>query len=170
MFTFEDLQQKDSSLHFEKVDIGGDEGALVSRNDIFKVAQRLKNEFGFVQLIDGLAHDRMEKKDRFEMTYNLRNPKTFQRIFLKARCDERDPHLPTLVPVWTGANWHEREAYDMIGIVFDNHPDLRRMYMPEDFEYFPLRKDFPLMGVPGSIPLPHHEDADPRFDIAQRGE
>ena len=78
--------------------------------------------------------------------------------------------VPSLVPVWTGCNWNEREAYDMFGIIFDGHPDLRRMYMPEDFEYYPLRKDFPLMGVPGSIPLPHHEDSDPRFNVANRGE
>ncbi|HEY3876525.1 MAG TPA: NADH-quinone oxidoreductase subunit C [Candidatus Kapabacteria bacterium] len=170
MFTFEQLQEKNPTLHFEKVDVGGDQGAIVSRNDILAIAERLKSEFGFQQLLDALAHDRNEKKDRFEVTYNIRNHKTMQRIFLKVRCDERDPHVPSLVSVWTGANWHEREAYDMIGVEFDNHPDLRRMYMPEEFEYFPLRKDFPLMGVPGSIPLPHHEDADPRFDVAKRGE
>ena len=170
MFTFEQLSEKNPELHFEKVDLRGDVAAIVSRNDILAVAGRLKNEFGFVQMIDALGHDRMEKKERFEVTYNLRNHITKQRIFLKVRCEERDPHVPSLVSVWTGANWHEREAYDMFGILFDGHPDLRRMYMPDDFEYFPLRKDFPLMGIPGSIPLPHHEDADPRFDVANRGE
>ena len=106
----------------------------------------------------------VSKKHRFEVTYDLRNHKTNQRIFLKVRCDERDPHVPSLCSVWEGCNWNEREAYDMVGVIFDGHPDLRRMYMPEDFEYFPL------MGVPGSIPLPHHEDADPRFEVANRGE
>jgi len=170
MFTFEDLQQKNPALEFQKVDVGGDEAALVSRNDILEVASRLKNEFGFDQVMDALGHDRMEKRDRFEITYNLRNHTTKQRIFLKVRCDERDAHVPSLVSVWTGANWHEREAYDMFGVSFDGHPDMRRMYLPDDFEYYPLRKDFPLMGVPGSLPLPHHEDADPRFDLANRGE
>ncbi|SRR5579883_1053780 len=170
MFSFSQLQERQPELQFEPVAVGDDPGAIFSRDQIFAVARRLKDEFGFVQMIDALAHDRMERKERFEVTYNLRNHRTKERIFIKVRCDERDPHVPSLVPIWSGANWHEREAYDMIGVVFDGHPDMRRMYMPEDFEYYPLRKDFPLMGVPGSIPLPHHEDADPRFTVADRGE
>ena len=170
MFTFEQLKEKNPDLQFEKVDVGDDEGVIVPREQILGVAQRLKNEFGFLQMIDIIGHDRMEKKHRFEVTYDLRNHMTNQRIFLKVRCDERDPHVPSLCSVWEGCNWNERETYDMVGVIFDGHPDLRRMYMPEDFEYFPLRKDFPLMGVPGSIPLPHHEDADPRFEVANRGE
>jgi NADH-quinone oxidoreductase subunit C len=170
MFTFDQLKEKDPEFVFEAVDLRDDQAAIVSREQILKIAKRLKEEYGFLQMMDALGHDRMERKERFEVTYNLRNHKTNQRIFLKVRCDERDPHVPSLVPVWSGCNWHEREAYDMFGIIFDGHPDLRRMYMPEDFEYYPLRKDFPLMGVPGSIPLPHHEDADPRFSIADRGE
>ncbi len=170
MFKFEDLKEKTADLQFEKVTVGGDEAAIVPREQILSVARRLKEEFGFLQMIDIIGHDRMEKKDRFEVTYDLRNHKTKQRIFLKVRCDERDPHVPSLTSVWTGCNWNEREAYDMVGVIFDGHPDLRRMYMPEDFEYFPLRKDFPLMGVPGSIPLPHHEDSNPKFNVANLGE
>jgi NADH-quinone oxidoreductase subunit C len=170
MFAFEQLKEKDAGLFFETVDVGGEAAAIVPRDQILGIARRLKEEFGFLQMIDALGHDRMERKERFEVIYNLRNHKTKQRIFLKVRCDERDPHVPSLVSVWSGCNWHEREAYDMYGIIFDNHPDLRRMYMPQDFEHYPLRKDFPLMGISGSIPLPHHEDADPRFTVADRGE
>ena len=170
MFTFDQLKEKDPELVFEAVDLRDDQAAIVPREQLLNVARRLKEECGFLQMIDALGHDRMERNERFEVTYNLRNHKTKQRIFLKVRCDEGDPHVPSLVSVWSGCNWHEREAYDMFGIIFDGHPDLRRMYMPEDFEYYPLRKDFPLMGVPGSIPLPHHEDADPRFSVADRGE
>ena len=170
MFSFSQLQERHPELQFETVDVGGDQAAIFSRDQILSAARKLKEEFGFLQLMDALGTDRMEKKNRFEVTYNIRNHKTNQRIFLKVRCDERDLHVPSLSSVWGGANWHEREAYDMFGVIFDNHPDMRRMYMPEDFEYYPLRKDFPLMGVPGSIPLPHHEDADPRFNLADRGE
>jgi NADH-quinone oxidoreductase subunit C len=170
MFNFDQLKERNPELQFETVDVAGDVAAIVSRENILAVARQLKEEFGFLQLIDAFGMDRMESKLRFEVTYNLRNHKTQQRIFLKVRCDERDSHVPSLCSVWTGCNWNEREAYDMYGVIFDGHPDLRRMYMPEDYEYFPLRKDFPLMGVPGSIPLPHHEDADPRFAINNQGE
>ncbi|MBI1806028.1 MAG: NADH-quinone oxidoreductase subunit C, partial [Ignavibacteria bacterium] len=70
------------------------------------------------------------------------------------KVNESDLHVPSVSHVWSTANWHERETYDVYGIIFDGHPDLRRMYMPEEFEYYPLRKDFPLMGIPGSLPLP----------------
>jgi NADH-quinone oxidoreductase subunit C len=73
---------------------------------------------------------------------------------VKVILDTKNPETPSLVKIWNGVNWYEREAYDMVGINFTGHPDLRRIYMPEEFEYFPLRKDFPLMGIPGSIPLP----------------
>lgn len=169
MFTFEQLKEKSPDLQFEPVDVTGDCGAIVPRENVLAVARRLKEEFGFSQLLDAFGMDRSERTMRFEVTYNLRSHKTSQRIFLKVRCDERDPHVPSLFPIWNGCNWNEREAYDMYGVIFDGHPDMRRMYMPEDFEYYPLRKDFPLMGVPGSIPLPHHEDADPRFAINNQG-
>ncbi|HVN49532.1 MAG TPA: NADH-quinone oxidoreductase subunit C, partial [Bacteroidota bacterium] len=75
-------------------------------------------------------------------------------IRLNVWTEEENPHVPTVTGVWKTANWHERETYDMFGIIFDGHPDLRRLYMPEEFEYHPLRKDFPLMGIPGSLELP----------------
>jgi len=71
---------------------------------------------------------------------------------------EETENIESVSSVWKTANWHERETYDMYGITFKNHPDLRRMYMPEEFEYHPLRKDFPLMGIPGSLPLPKKEN------------
>jgi len=170
MFSFEEVTSVIPDFTYEAIDVHGTLGALVRREDIVKVAQCLKERFGFTHMMDTLGQDRNQRKDRFEVTYNIRNPKTLDRVFLKVRCDERDPHVPSLVSIWSGANWSEREAYDMYGIVFDNHPDLRRMYLPEEFKYYPLRKDFPLMGIPGSIPLPHHEDADERFKMPDRGE
>jgi NADH-quinone oxidoreductase subunit C len=82
--------------------------------------------------------------------YSLKNKKYLR---LKVTTDDGEK-VPTVSGVWSAANWHERETFDMYGIVFEGHPDLRRMYMPEDYEYYPLRKDYPLMGVPDAIPLP----------------
>ncbi|MEI8135116.1 MAG: NADH-quinone oxidoreductase subunit C [bacterium] len=155
MFAFDDIKPVLPSFSFEPIDINGTICALIDRSLFREVAEVLKARFGFTHLIDILGSERGGRSMRFEVTYNLRNPETKERIFLKTRCDERDPHVPSVVSVWSGANWNEREAFDMYGIIFDEHPDMRRMYMPDDFEYYPLRKDFPLMGVEGSIPLPN---------------
>jgi NADH-quinone oxidoreductase subunit C len=154
MFQFDDIKQHIPSFTYEPVDVNGTICALLPREHLHEVATLLKEKFGFTHFIDTVGHDRWERKARFEVTYNLRNPETKERIFLKVRCDERDPHIPTVANIWSGANWNEREVYDMFGVIFDGHPDLRRMYMPDEYEYHPLRKDFPLTGVPGSIPLP----------------
>jgi NADH-quinone oxidoreductase subunit C len=158
MFTFDDIKSHLSDFLYEPLDVTGTIGAIIPREKIRDVARILKEQFGFIHFIDALGADRNERKMRFEVIYNIRNPQTKERIFLKVRCDERDPHIPSVVSLWSGANWHEREVFDMYGVIFDGHPDMRRMYMPDDFEYYPLRKDFPLMGVEGSIPLPKHTE------------
>src|ERR1043165_1377603 len=157
MFTFDQLTTAVANFQFTAVDIKGTPCALINRELLPAAAKALKEQFGFTHFIDICSIDRFERKERFEITYNLRNPETKERIFLKVRCEERDPHIPSVTSIWSGANWNEREAYDMIGVIFTGHPDMRRMYLPEDFTYYPMRKDFPLMGVPGSIPLPVDE-------------
>ena len=129
---------------------------LVKTEDIVKVCNFLKNdpELAFNMIVDLCGVDMYRPEGRFEVVYNLYSLKKKKYLRLKVLVDEDDPIVDTVSVVWSGANWHERETYDMYGIKFKGHPDLRRMYMPEDFEYFPLRKDFPLMGVPDSLPLP----------------
>jgi NADH-quinone oxidoreductase subunit C len=98
--------------------------------------------------------------ERFDVVYFLYSIPTATHVRVKAHVREDNPHVPTASEVWESANWYEREAYDMYGVIFDGHPDLRRFFMPEDFmdtdgtPLYPLRKDFPLMGIPGSLPLP----------------
>ncbi len=97
-------------------------------------------------LADLCGADYPDNKDRFEVVYNLYSIKHGHRLRVKALVPESDPSVDSVVPVWSGANWHEREACDMYGIVFNGHPDLRRILMPEDWEGYPLRKDYPLKG------------------------
>ena len=126
----------------------------IEKDRIRDVCRTLKEDYGFTYFADCGGIDRFTDEDRFEMFYNLVNIERQRRIRLKVRIDESDMHVPSVTPVFRAANWNEREAYDMLGFIFDDHPDPRRMYMPEDFEYHPLRKEFPLLGVPGSLPLP----------------
>ncbi|HEX9253868.1 MAG TPA: NADH-quinone oxidoreductase subunit C [Ignavibacteriaceae bacterium] len=112
------------------------------------------SELEFLLCEDITAVDWAKRKNRFTVVYHIFSLKHNFRLVLKADVDETDCAIDTVSSVWKTSNWQERETYDMYGIKFNNHPDLRRIYMPEEFEYHPLRKDFPLMGIPGSLSLP----------------
>src|SRR6185295_17042461 len=94
-------------------------------------------------LMDVTAVDYIGSTPRFEVVYHVYSRTRNHRLRLKARVPEERPHIASVVGVWRGANWLERETYDMYGIVFDGHPDLRRIYLYPEFEGFPLRKDYP---------------------------
>ena len=130
----------------------------VDRDSIVDVCRYLKEDFGFDYLSDIGGFDRFTEDDRFEVFYSLISMERGKRIRLKVRVDEDDPVVPSIVSVHGSANWNERECWDMMGVRFDGHPDLRRIYMPEDFEHHPQRKEFPSLGVPGSLPLPSQTD------------
>lgn len=139
---------------------------ILSRERLTEFAGYLKSEpsLRFDMLKDVYVVDWNRRKERFEVNYIFWSLDNSFRLRLKCFTEERAPHVDSLVPLYGSANWYEREAYDMHGVIFDGHPDLRRMYMPEDFvdpnsgePLYPLRKDFPLMGVPGALPLPERE-------------
>jgi NADH-quinone oxidoreductase subunit C len=134
----------------------GDVTLTVRRENLVRVCQMLKTDpaLSFTMVIDILGVDMYRPGDRFRVIYNLYSLERREYLRLNVPVDAQDTAVPTVTGVWPGANWHERETYDMFGIVFTGHPDLRRLYMPEEFEYFPLRKDFPTMGIPDSLPLP----------------
>ena len=100
-------------------------------------------------LSDMCGVDYKAREFRFEVVYNLYSLKHKHRIRIKALIPESEPSVKSVVTIWNGANFHEREIYDMFGIVFLDHPDLRRILLPEDWEGFPLRKDYPLKGPEG---------------------
>jgi len=132
----------------------GEQTVLVDRDSIVEIVTYLKDELGFNYLSDLGGIDRFTEEDRYEVMYNLASIPDRKRIRLKIRVDESVMEVPSIIGVHLAANWNERECFDMFGIRFAGHPDMRRMFLPEDFEYHPLRKEFPLLGVPGSLPLP----------------
>ena len=99
----------------------------------------------FVNMIDVCGVDHPGRPRRFDVVYHLQSPKQNLRIRVKVDTDERTP-VPSVTEIWPGADWFEREAYDMYGILFSGHPDLRRLLTDYGFEGYPLRKDFPLTG------------------------
>ncbi|MEO6695118.1 MAG: NADH-quinone oxidoreductase subunit C [Ignavibacteria bacterium] len=151
------LKSKLQNYNVEYTDTNGTPALYINKDDIIEICKVLKNDndLKFNLLVDAISVDRFVKKNRFEMFYNLVSIEYNQRIFLKIKLESHDPEMQSLSQIWKSANWYEREAFDMMGIKFTNHPDLRRMYMPENYEYNPLKKDFPLMGIPDSIPLPN---------------
>ncbi|REL33681.1 NADH-quinone oxidoreductase subunit C [Rhodohalobacter sp. SW132] len=132
----------------------GDTFARIEKDALLEVCRFLKEEQHFIYLSDLFGTDRYTSDERFEVIYNLISMKNQTRLFVKVRCEEENPTVDSVSPIWPAANWNEREVYDMFGIRFNNHPDHRRIFLPEDFEYFPLRKEFPLLGIQGSIDLP----------------
>ncbi|MCU0332868.1 MAG: NADH-quinone oxidoreductase subunit C [Ignavibacteriaceae bacterium] len=150
------LKEKFPAVEFEITDYKDELTFKFDKKFVVEICSFLKSDTGleFRSCTDITAIDWATRKNRFTMVYNIFSMKHNFRLRLKADVDEADCKIDSVSSVWRGANWQERETYDMYGIKFNNHPDLRRMYMPEEFEYHPLRKDFPLMGIPGSIPLP----------------
>jgi len=150
------LKNEFTSIDFEISDFRNELTVKFPKENIVEICSFIKtdSELEFVYCEDITAVDWAKRTNRFTVVYHIYSFKNNFRIRLKADVDESDCNIDSVCSVWKAANWQERETYDMYGIKFNNHPDLRRMYMPEEFEYHPLRKDFPLMGIPGSIPLP----------------
>ena len=116
---------------------------------VFEFLQCLRERCGFDMLAELTATDYLNypnARDRFGVVYGLLNTATGERVFVRTFLNEPELTLPSAYPLWKGADWLEREVYDMYGIGFEGHPDLRRILMPEEFTSFPLRKDYPLRG------------------------
>lgn len=124
----------------------------VTRERLVETARALRDtpELRFAFLVDIVPVDYLPREPRFEVTYLLASlgvggfGETPTRLRMRVRVPGDDPRLPTVSEVWPVANWAEREAYDLFGITVDGHPDLRRILMPEDWDGFPLRKDYPV--------------------------
>jgi NADH-quinone oxidoreductase subunit C len=144
--------QKVREFHSSAIEDGqifrGELTLYIRRDDLLSVCEYLRDEPGlsFKFLVDVTAVDRYANDPRFEMVYHLLSLETGARLRLKVRVPEEDPNVDSVVPVWPAANAFEREVFDLFGLRFEGHPYLRRIVMPEDWEGYPLRKDYPTEG------------------------
>ena len=122
----------------------GDRTMIVDGARNFDILKFLKEEQGYNYLVDLTSVDYLPRNPRFEMVYHLMNFETKARLRIKILSNDLPPVLQSIVPLWPIANWLEREVFDMMGVQFRDHPDLRRILLYEEFEGHPLRKDYPL--------------------------
>jgi NADH-quinone oxidoreductase subunit C len=127
-------------------ELRGQLSVFVRREALLEVARFLRDDqelsYNFLENLCGV--DYLGRDPRFEVVYHLLSFKNRHRVCLKVGVPEQSPSLPSLTPVWSTANWQERETFDMFGLVFDGHPSLDRILMPDDWEGYPQRKDVPL--------------------------
>ena len=125
---------------------------VLDLQQIVQIASHAKSELAFDYLVDITSIDNYGEDPRFTLVYHLYGYGHLCALRLKGAVSEEQSEVPTVSGVWRTADWHEREIYDMMGIRFQGHPDLRRILMWEGYPYFPLRKDFPLAGKPSQLP------------------
>jgi len=137
----------------EPIEFRGEVTLLVSDMErISQVCVFAKTQLGFDYLVDITSIDNYGEDPRFTLVYHLYGYQHLRYLRLKSHISEEKSEVPTVTGVWRTADWHEREIYDMMGVRFRGHPDLRRILMWEGYPYFPLRKDFPLAGKSSEMP------------------
>src|SRR5262245_5153667 len=143
------LQREHPEWVTEAISALGEMTIIMPRESIVAACAWLKAtpEMDFNFLSDVCGFDRgPEEEPRFEVNYHLFSTTRHHRLRLKVLLNEDDAHVPSVTSVWRTANWHERETFDLFGVIFDGHPDLRRILLPDDWQGHALRKDFPLRG------------------------
>jgi NADH-quinone oxidoreductase subunit C len=143
------LQREHQDWITEIQEAHGEVTAIVPALHLVDVCRAFKfgaeTRFDFLADICGVDRG-VEEEPRFEVNYHLFSTTKHHRIRLKVLLNENNVHVPTVTDVWRTANWHERETFDLFGVIFDGHPDLRRILLPDDWQGYALRKDFPLRG------------------------
>jgi NADH-quinone oxidoreductase subunit C len=145
------LKQKFGAAVLSTKEAHGEHTLDVTLEQLKNLLRYARDEMAFDYLVDVSSLDHLGTEPRFEMVYELYGYGHAQHLRVKAKVDE-DQSVPTVSDLWPTADWHEREVFDMMGITFDGHPDLRRILMWEGYPFFPLRKDFPLEGKPSDMP------------------
>lgn len=141
----QELRERDAESVLETVHFRDKAALLTTPEAIRDVLEHLRGKgFDFMASVHGV--DYFPEEPRLGVHYELLDMHEVDRITVKLRVHTESPHVPSVVAEWPTANHQEREVYDMFGVIFDDHPDLRRILMPEDYEGFPQRRDFPLGG------------------------
>jgi NADH-quinone oxidoreductase subunit C len=142
------LRSWDERAIVETAEFRGELTIVLAREHLQRTAEylRAERELQFDFLSDISAVDRFPIEPRFEVNYHLLSISSHRTLRLRVWVSGKDAVLPTAIPVWPSANWHEREIFDLFGIRFEGHPDLHRIFMPDDWEGYPLRKDYPVEG------------------------
>ena len=135
-----------------KTEFRGEITFTIATSDLRDIAKFCRDELSFDYLLDVTSIDNFGEEPRFEIVYHLYSMPHAAHLRLKLKLSEDEGALDTISDIWPTANWHEREIYDMMGIKFNGHPDLRRILMWDGYPFFPLRKDFPLAGLPSDMP------------------
>ncbi len=135
-----------------KTEFHGETTYTIAPADLHEIARFCRDELSFDYLIDITSIDNFGDEPRFEIVYELYSIPLGVHLRLKLRISEDVGAVDTVSDIWPTANWHEREIYDMMGIKFTGHPDLRRILMWDGYPFFPLRKEFPLEGLPSEMP------------------
>ena len=135
-----------------KTEFRGETTYTIPAANLREIAKFCRDELSFDYLIDITSIDISGEEPRFEIVYELYSMSLGAHLRLKLRVSEAAGSVDTVSDIWPTANWHEREIYDMMGIKFDGHPDLRRILMWDGYPFFPLRKEFPLEGLPSDVP------------------
>ncbi len=145
-------QIQDKLTVLTRTEFRGETTLTVERGAFKELARFCRDDLGFDYLLDISSVDNFGEEPRFEMVYELYSFSKGEHLRIKFHVSEDDLTAPTLCDLWATANWHEREVFDMMGIRFVDHPDLRRILMWDGYPFFPLRKDFPLGGKPSDVP------------------
>ncbi len=150
----DELKQRFPSKIKEAFQSSGDDVLVIERESLLSLMTALKEKpLEFTMLLDITCVDFAEERPRFEMVYHLFSLPKKRRLRIKCRLAEEDAVVASLVPLWRNANWLEREVYDMFGVKFNGHPDLRRLLMYDAFEGYPLRKEYPLRKRQPIVPV-----------------
>jgi NADH-quinone oxidoreductase subunit C len=135
-----------------KTEFRGETSYTIAADDLREIGNFCRDELSFDYLLDITSIDNFGEEPRYEMVYHLYSMPLGAHLRFKLKVPEEAGAVDTVSDIWSTANWHERETYDMMGIRFNGHPDLRRILMWDGYPYFPLRKDFPLEGLPSEMP------------------